>query len=235
MAPCAACYSRLATARHAMTESPDLASHVTAILGRPFDNSVAVLSIVELLHGAVGAIKEKAKVPLQGLKVACYYGCLLMRPPNVTRCDDAEAPTSMEAVVGATGATAVKWNMALECCGGGFSLSRTASVVRLSRAILEDAKRAGAEAIVVACPMCHSNLDFRQEAMARRGEPPMPILFITQLVGLALGVGDEALGLRRHFVDPRPFAEELRAAATGVPAALAGKTKNTAAAGDGEA
>ena len=85
----------------------------------------------------------------------------------------------MEEVVEATGATAVAWNMRLDCCGGGFSLSRTGSVVRLGRAILDDARAAGADAIVVACPMCHSNLDFRQKAMARAGRgwaaDPLPL------------------------------------------------------------
>ena len=79
--------------------------------------------------------------------MACYYGCLLLRPAEVTGCDDPEAPTSMEDVVRATGATSVQWNMRLECCGGGFSLARTASVVRLGRAIIDDARRAGADVV----------------------------------------------------------------------------------------
>ena len=81
--------------------------------------------------------------------------------------------------------------------------------MRLGRAIIDDARRSGAEAIVVACPMCHSNLDFRQKAMTARGDEPLPVLFVTQLVGLALGLPAAALGLDRHFVDTEPFIARL--------------------------
>jgi heterodisulfide reductase subunit B len=213
LAPCAACYSRLATARHALTEDEEEAGRVRAVLERPFTNSVGVLSIVELLRDLAPEIKKRATAsPLAGRNLACYYGCLLVRPPEVTGFDDAETPHSMEAVVEAAGAKAVVWRRALDCCGGGFSLSRTPSVVRLGRAILDDARAAGAEALVVACPMCHSNLDFRQRAMSQRADgrgrvAGLSILFITEVVGLALGLPPERLGLARHFVSPRPLLE----------------------------
>jgi heterodisulfide reductase subunit B len=200
MAPCAACYSRLATARHEIGESSELADRVKGVIGRPdFANTVRVMSGVELLRGMLDTIRSQATTALGGKKVACYYGCLLVRPPAVAGWDDAEAPTAMEQVVTAAGATPVAWNRRLECCGGGLSIARTGSVIRLGRSILEDAQAAGAEMVVVACPMCHSNLDMRQQAMRRSG-PPLPILFLTQLVGLALGVPAAALGLGRHFV-----------------------------------
>ena len=213
LAPCAACYSRLATARHEMLSDARLTQRVTRILGTEFSNSVEVLNIVQLLRDLAPEIKAKVTRPLTDLKVACYYGCLLVRPPKVTEFDDTEAPTSMEDVVRATGATPVTWNKRLDCCGGGFSLSRTGSVIRLGREILEDAQRAGAQALVVACPMCHSNLDLRQAAIARRSSRPMqlPILFISQLVGLALGVVEGELGLNRHFVSPQPILAQLAA------------------------
>jgi heterodisulfide reductase subunit B len=116
----------------------------------------------------------------------------------------------MEEVVSATGATPVAWDMRLECCGGALSVSRTRSVVRLGRAILNDARAAGADAIVVACPMCHSNLDFRQSAMVRRGEAAMPVLFLSELVGLAFGVAPDRLGLRRHFTSARSLLDRVQ-------------------------
>lgn len=202
LAPCAACYSRLSTAHHELRQDPALASRVHSVLGGSFRNTVGVLSIAEFLRNLAPRIKESVKTPLSNVKIACYYGCLLVRPPSVTGFDDAEMPTSMEEIVRATGAEAVNWRLKVDCCGGGFSLSRTGSVVRLGRAIIDDAKKSGAQAIVVACPMCHSNLDLRQKAMAARGEAPldMPILFITQLVGLAFGIAPAKLGLNRHFV-----------------------------------
>ena len=203
VAPCAACYARLAAARHEIAGDATLAGHINKVLARDFRNSVKVRSILEVMKGALPAIGSKVTHPLKDLKVACYYGCLLVRPVEVTGgYDDPEDPSSMEAVCKAAGATPVKWNRRLDCCGGGLSMSRTGSVVRLGAAILKDAKAAGADAIVVACPMCHSNLDFRQKAMAQRGawDGEMPILFLTQVVGLAMGLDAKALGLGRHFV-----------------------------------
>jgi heterodisulfide reductase subunit B len=219
LAPCAACFNRLAAARHEIAADEALAGQMPELLGRPFSNRVAVRNVVDVLRELTPAIRAKAVKPLTGMKVACYYGCLLLRPAEVCNFDDPEAPVSMEEVVEATGATPVVWNMRLECCGGGFSIPRTGSVVRLGRAILEDARGAGADAIVVACPMCHSNLDFRQKAMARRGKAGVPILFLSELVGLALGIEPDRLGLNRHYVstkallagDPAaPTAKEVR-------------------------
>lgn len=212
LAPCAACFNRLAGARRAAAEDPALAARLPELLGRPFANSVRVRNVVDLLHDLAPAIKAAATRPLSGLKVACYYGCLLVRPAEVCDFDDPEQPTFMEDVVRATGATPVEWAARLECCGGAFSVSRTTSVVRLSRLILEDARRHGAEAIAVACPMCHSNLDFRQHAMLERGEAALPVLYITELVGLALGLPEKTLGLHRHSVPAAAVAARAQAA-----------------------
>jgi heterodisulfide reductase subunit B len=214
LAPCAACYNRLSAARLAFADEEGMAERVADVLGRPFANTVEVQSVVELLREAAATIEEKVAAaptpnPLAGLRLAAYYGCLLVRPPEVAAFDDPEAPTSMDEVITACGADAVDWNMKVECCGGAFSVGRTASVMRLGRAIIEDARRNGAEAIVVACPLCHSNLDLRQKAMLSRGEKPVPVLFVTQVVGLALGLSASKLGLDRHFVDTEPFIRRL--------------------------
>jgi len=209
-APCAACYNRLSSAQHALVHDKKIASRVQSILGDSLRDSVTVLSIAQLLSELTDKIQERSKTPLSDLKVACYYGCLLVRPPEICNFDDAEAPSSLEKIVRATGATPVKWDGALECCGGGFSLSRTASVVRLSRSILQSARSAGAQALMVACPMCHSNLDFRQQAINKRGkDDPLPVLFVSQLVGLGMGIDPARLGLGRHFVSPRPLLANL--------------------------
>jgi heterodisulfide reductase subunit B2 len=212
-APCAACYNRLASAQQAIAQDKKIADQVQTILGQTFKNSVAVLSIAQLLSEMTAQIKDKCKRPLKELKVACYYGCLLVRPPEICKFDDPESPSSLENIATAAGATPVKWDMALECCGGGFSLSRTASVVRLSRSILQSARKTDAQAIIVACPMCHSNLDFRQQAINQRDNAaePMPILFLSQVVGLGLGLDPQRLGLERHFVSPQPVLNFLSA------------------------
>jgi heterodisulfide reductase subunit B len=226
VAPCAACYNRLSGAVHAYGEEPGMAARLTEVLDRSFANTVKVLSIVELLRGLAPLIEERVAArlepnPLEHLNIAAYYGCLLVRPAETTGFDDAERPSTMEDVIGACGARPVPWNMAVECCGGAFSVARTSSVLRLSRAIIDDARRSGADAILAACPLCHANLDFRQGAMSLRGEPPMPVLYITQLVGLALGLPMDTLGFDRHFVDTQPLFAYLAAEAEKAAAAAA--------------
>jgi heterodisulfide reductase subunit B len=215
LAPCAACYNRLAVARHEISSRGSLAERIPKIIGRSFANSVAVANVVDFLQQIAPMIRERVTRPLTGLKLACYYGCLLVRPREVCSVDDREDPTTMEQVVEATGAQAVAWNMRLECCGAAFSLCRTPTVIRLGRVILEDALKAGADAVIVACPMCHSNLDFRQQAMLDRDFPEVPILFLAELVGLALGADPWQIGFKRHFVDPRPFLARVAALADG--------------------
>lgn len=214
VAPCAACYNRLAVSQQAVATDADLAARMPEILGRPFANSVAVINAMHLLQDAADLIKERAAAaptpnPVVGAKLACYYGCLLVRPPEVAAGDDPEAPTSMDELVAVCGGEPVDWNYKVECCGGQFSFSRTASVIRLGRAIINDAREHGAEAIIVACPLCHSNLDLRQKAMAERGKDPLPVIFITQLVGLALGLPPATLGLDRHFIPTSPLLKRL--------------------------
>jgi heterodisulfide reductase subunit B2 len=211
-APCAACYNRLASAQHALAQDKKIAQQVEAILGESPESSINVVSIAQLLSGLTDEIRKasKASASLRNLKVACYYGCLLVRPPEICNFDDPETPSSLEKIASAAGAVPVKWDLALECCGGGFSLSRTASVVRLSRSILQSARSAGAQALVVACPMCQSNLDFRQQAINKRdSDQPLPILFISQLVGLGIGLDPVRLGLTRHFVSPAPLIQRI--------------------------
>jgi heterodisulfide reductase subunit B len=221
LAPCAACYNRLAAAQLAVAEDAGLAERMPDILGRPFANSVEVLSVLSLLREVKTTIAERASAPrptpnpLVGVKLAAYYGCLLVRPPEISGGDDPEQPMFMDEVIGACGAEAVDWNMKVECCGGAFSVSRTSSVLRMGRAIIEDARRNGAEALVVACPLCHTNLDLRQKAMESRGEPRIPVLFITEVVGLALGLPVETLGLKRHFIATEPLLADLDIRAAG--------------------
>jgi heterodisulfide reductase subunit B len=139
-----------------------------------------------------------------------------VRPPKVVAFDRPEDPMSMDRMMTAAGAQAIAWNFKTECCGAAFSVTRTDLVARMSGKIVADAVRHGADAIVVACPMCHSNLDMRRpEINAQLGtDYQLPVMFITQALGLALGIAPEALGLQRHMVSVR--AAQPSAASTQV-------------------
>jgi heterodisulfide reductase subunit B2 len=210
---CASCYARLRTANHQVRTDPDARRRAERLTGEPYDGSVEVRHILDVLVNQVGldAIRAAVCRRLNGLRVACYYGCLLTRPPDVVAFDDPEHPTAMDRLVSVLGAEPVDWPFKTECCGASLSMTHSDIVSRLSHRLLDMARQAGAQCIVVACPLCQVNLDLRQaDARAAHGElPETPVLYITQLLGLALGLSPEQLGLRALSVSPGALLEQL--------------------------
>jgi heterodisulfide reductase subunit B len=200
--PCAACYSRLTVTKHELSEKPDLRAAVIGVNDLAYTGSVGVLNIVQMLEKYIIPKMEGRIVKPFDHKVACYYGCLLVRPHEILKFDREEDPQTLDELMLKAGATPIDWAFKTECCGAGLSVSRTSSVGRLSGKIIGDAKDRGAEAVIVACPMCHSNLDMRRDAInSYLGENvDIPVLYITQAIGLAVGIDRKALGLQRHFV-----------------------------------
>ena len=204
---CAACFSRLKTTQHELKDDADKRSQVGRAIDGPVPLAKKVKHLLEILDSDFGLerLQKAVKKPLSGLKVACYYGCLLTRPPGVPQLDDAEAPTIMERVIEAAGAQTVAWSHRLECCGAGFTLSRPEVILKLTGDILAAAKAAGADCLMVACPLCQGNLDLRQQAVekASGAQYGLPALYLTQLLGLAVGVPAGQLGLDGLLVSPQ--------------------------------
>jgi heterodisulfide reductase subunit B len=209
---CAACFSRLKTTQHVLGESDVKRKQVEKAIDAPLKLNGKVKHLLEILATDLGLERLAAAVnkPLSGLKVACYYGCLLTRPTDVTNLDCVEAPTIMERVVEAAGATTVPWSHRMECCGANFTLSRPGVVIQLTNAILESAKEAGADCIMVGCPLCHGNLDIRQKEIegVYSTDYNLPVFYLTQLVGLSVGLGPDKLGLDAMIVNPTPLLKE---------------------------
>jgi heterodisulfide reductase subunit B len=201
--PCAACFNRFRSTVTELRDNPDLHRSLEEETGERFFDGIDVLSLLDLLLERVGLDRIAGQVQhsLAGLRVACYYGCLLTRPPGVTGARQAEYPMGMDHLVTALGGEPIAWDAKVNCCGASLSLTRTEIAVEMSRAILEDARARGAEAVAVACPLCHTNLDARQRQMALPA--PLPVLYFTQLMAVAFGLGDRA-ALERNLVDPRP-------------------------------
>ena len=198
LAPCAMCYQRLATAAHEVKRNSAIGA---ALEEAPGLESVKPLSVLDWLgNGVADALKAKITRPLAGLKVACYYGCLLVRPPKITGATHVENPRQLEHLVTLLGGQPVRWSMATECCGASFALSRKSTVLRQGRRIYDAAKRAGADVFCVACPMCQANLDMRQGEMGIAPGAQLPVIYLTQLIGWAMGLDAAALGLDKHFV-----------------------------------
>lgn len=204
-AVCAGCFGRLKSASHEMRHNPHMRSEVEAMLQEPAPLKTEVQHLLQLLVEEAGldAIKQKVVKPLQGLRLAAYYGCLLTRPQQVVDFDDPEQPVSLDHLLQALGAETVTWGHKAECCGGGYAASDTAIVLDLGGQVINSARNAGAEAIVVACPMCQGNLDMRQKAMGL--DYRMPIIYFTQLMGLAFGYKSNQLGINKLFNSPIPL------------------------------
>ena len=200
--PCAACYSRLTVTKHELLKDPGLKKTVIEANGLEYNGTVEVLNIIQMLNKYVTPNLEARIVKPFNHKVACYYGCYLVRPHEILNFDREEDPQSMDELMLKAGATPVDWAFKTECCGAGLSVSRTSSVGRLSGRIIGDAKDRGAQVMIVACPMCHSNLDMRRSSInTYLGEKvEIPVLYITQALGIAAGLDRKALGLQRHFV-----------------------------------
>lgn len=199
--PCAACYNRLALSQHELAEKPSLKDKIEKILEMSL-SPVKILNVLQWIEKyAPGKVKEKRVKPF-GKKVACYYGCLLVRPASVLGFDRTEDPQTMDELMAEAGAMPIDWAFKTECCGGGMTIPATKTISRLSGDVLSDAAARGAEAVIVACPMCHANLDMRRRAVNKQLERPVdiPVLYITQALGLSVGVSPEELGVKRHFV-----------------------------------
>ena len=209
---CASCFSRLKFTQHILEENATKRKQVEKAIDAPVKLDGKVKHLLEILAKDLGLEKLAASVnkPLSGLKVACYYGCLLTRPTDVPNLDCTEAPTIMEQVVEAVGAETVAWTHRLECCGANFTLSRPGVVIQLTGAILDSAKAAGADCIMVGCPLCHGNLDIRQKEIegVYNTSYNLPVFYLTQLVGLSVGLGSNKLGLDAMIVNPTPLLKE---------------------------
>ena len=208
LVPCAACYNRLVKTQVEASENETLRQEISTIIEMPFSAKTKPVGILEFFS-EMGSekIKSLVKKPLEELKVACYYGCLLLRPPKLIKFDDCEEPQVMDDVVEAIGAEPVEWAFKTECCGAGFSLSKKEVVLNLTEKILKNAKLEGADVITVGCPLCHANLDFRQvDILKKNKDINIPVLYITELVGIALGLTPKEVGLQSHFIDTSAIA-----------------------------
>ncbi len=206
--PCAACFNRHKAAQFEIRHDAGRKAEMDKALGYSYQDAVQVSTLVEAITQHVGteAVGARVQRPLAGLRVVCYYGCLLTRPPEVTGVPHPENPTDMDALIAALGAEVVDWSYKTCCCGAAHSLTRPDIVLKLSGELIAHAREAGADAIAVACPLCHTNLDARQFQMGL--DEAMPVLYFTQLMALAFGLPEKAAALHKNLVDPRPLLRE---------------------------
>ncbi len=214
---CSACFFTLSRANRLLSEDKRLRNNVDKALksiGLKYDGKVKVRHYLDVLINDVGLsrVSENVKSPLKGLKVASYYGCLLIRPPEITGFDDPEHPRSMDDIVRALGADSVDYIDRIRCCGASLMVTKENVAMEMTKNILLNAKDAGADCIITPCPMCHFNLDARQHDIESRYgvEINLPVLYFTQLIGLAYSLEPEKLGLNRNCVSVEDLLKKLK-------------------------
>lgn len=207
LVPCPMCYNRLKVATHAV-EQGTAGRFAVRIDDMPriwdLANFFATDDVLEI-------IRKHIRKPLEGLKVACYYGCMANRPPEVTDEPNWEDPQSMDTIIRTLGGETADWPYKTDCCGASLALSEPEIVFRLAKKLFDMALRSGAEAFVVSCQMCQANLDMYQRQLRKKWgkQYDMPVYYFTELIGVAGEVPETASWLRRHVSDPFALLENL--------------------------
>ncbi len=209
---CSVCYNVLKRTNKVMRDDKDRRGVVNGFIEEEYDGSLEIVHYLEVLRDRIGfdKVKEAVKTPLAGLKAASYYGCMLLRPFEDMGIDAAESPVIMEDLMGALGATPVDFPNKIECCGAHLAISNDDIVERLSGNVMTSAVSMGAEIIVTSCPLCHYNLEKSQAAVAAAtsGYSSVPIVYFTQVLGLALGQPIEKLDFDKNQWDALPLLKE---------------------------
>jgi heterodisulfide reductase subunit B len=201
LAPCSACYMVLNKTKHYFHDYPDMRRTIDRALGAvglSYGGDTPVVHPLEMLLTDVGleAIKARVTHPLEGLKVACYYGCQIVRPYSTF--DDQFNPTTMDRLVRALGAEPVTYPLKTKCCGGSLTGTVPEAGTRLVYILMKEARRRGADCLATVCPLCQFNLDaYHREVTSKYGLDCLPTVYFSQLMGLAFGLPPRGLGLDR--------------------------------------
>ena len=210
---CTICYNVVKRTNHVLKDDHEMLDKVNYFLEHDsdYEGSVKVLDIVQILRDDVGWTQVRGAVqkPLDGLQVAAYYGCMVVRPPEEVAYDDPDDPTALDDMLAALGAQPVDWPHKTECCGAYLTVKSPTATQEMSHTVLSSAIRNGADLVVTNCPLCQFNLDKQQQTMSQRyaGYQPVPVLYHAQLLGLALGLDASNFDLDKTYIDVRPLLE----------------------------
>lgn len=212
--PCPSCFSALSKAHSRMLRNKVFKDEVNELLDSPYHCTVTAKSALQLIYEDIG-LEELAKpvtTELPDLKIAPYYGCIFNRPHNIVSFDDPENPVYMDNILRSVGMTVVDFEYKMECCGAAFGLPKRDTVLHLAANILNMALDAGANCISVPCPMCQQNLDLRQSQInAAMGTSfNIPVLYFSQIIGLAYGFSPKELGIDKNMVSAESLIQSRR-------------------------
>ncbi len=204
--PCALCFNRLKVAEKVLAGPEGEKWRQRA------GNPVKIWDLLDFVTQPhmLSTLSQKVIKPLNDLRAVCYYGCLVAKPPKVTDKEAYENPRNMEALLRILGAEALDWSYKTDCCGAGLAVARPDIIDTLVQRLYDRARAAGAECFVVSCQMCQANLDLPQKRISKRSgrDYDLPVLYFTELIGLALGHPEVKSWLAKHLVDPKPLLRE---------------------------
>lgn len=217
MAACSACYLNLAKTDSYLRADADLAEQVNTALAAGglhyTPGTVRVRHLLDIVVNDIGldTIKSRVVRPLKGLRIAPYYGCMIARPDRDNRWDNVEHPVAMDRLMKVLGAEVIDFPMKTHCCGGHMTQINLPVAFELIRRLIHGADQYQADLIVTLCPMCQLNLDAYQGDVNRyfNTDYRLPVVYFTQLMGLAFGLEPDQLGLGKEFVDARPALSRL--------------------------
>lgn len=204
LVPCSICYNTFKRANYIFKQEPDTLSIINEHLGESYKGDEKIVHPFEFLRDNKDLVKNHIKKDLKKMKLGCYYGCYLLRPEEEIQFDDPESPSLMEEFVSLLGAAPINFPLKVECCGSYLVVNSPDAAVEASYRILKNAKGEGAEAIITSCPLCHYNLDSLQERMSNSHSDfkPVPILYFSQILAIALDIPQEFWGLGQNKVSP---------------------------------
>lgn len=213
--PCSSCYNRTLVSQKILSEDTELRNKINTELAKKVEGKIKISSILDILVYKTnsGEIAEKVIKKLEGLKPACYYGCLLTRfPCDIKISDSIENPQGMETVCKALGAEPLDWSYKTDCCGASSAINDADTSLFLMSQIIKDALARGANCFVTTCPLCQMNIDaYQDQAYERYGiQKKIPVFFITELLGIAMGFTPQEMQIDRHFVDPLGLLKDLK-------------------------
>ncbi|MCL2008821.1 MAG: CoB--CoM heterodisulfide reductase iron-sulfur subunit B family protein [Treponema sp.] len=216
---CAACYSRM---RHAYTEAKgtdEQREKLSRLINMPIKGNLEVVNILDVYstNEVREGIKKAAKKSFNNLRVACYYGCLSIRPTDITGVANVENPMLMDEILESVGCKPVEWAFKSECCGGNHHIDLPGFSKQMLKEILKNARANGAQAIATACPLCMMNIDMRQAEINKDYNEnfDMPVFFFTELLALSMGANIKKAGVSTHFHPAVKLAEQALAGKAG--------------------
>ncbi|MBC8458815.1 MAG: CoB--CoM heterodisulfide reductase iron-sulfur subunit B family protein [Deltaproteobacteria bacterium] len=205
--PCAGCFGALKTAQDALSHDPDKRQELEEIVGFKYNGKLEIKALIDVVMNQIGleTLKSHVKKPLSELKVACYYGCALVRNPKIKEMGDPENPMFLDDLVSCLGGQPMEWSWKTDCCGADLALTHGETVVKLVDKIIGMAKEAGANCVVCHCGLCQINLEMRQ---SDKGDK-LPVFYFTELMGLAMDLEGRKKWWKKHMVNPSPLLKSL--------------------------